>query len=337
MSRSWEFEKLYYDAFSYFEDLIQALEKSRRTITYETYIFEPGRLSDRIIQTMKKAQSRGVNVRLLIDAFGSPRFSTEEIPMKRYHALLKWLNKRNHRKVCIIDEEIAFLGGMNVADDHMNWRDTGVQLKGQPIEVLTQAFDRSWKRDVKSRLFTSPLRSSLIRLNNSRIERTRLYIDLLRKIRYAKNRVWLTTAYFVPTRSLVRALRRAARTGTDIRIIAPGISDIPFIRWVSFAFYRKLLKAGVRIFEYQPKILHAKTMIIDEWCCVGSTNLNHRSLLHDQEVDAILTREESRQSLKEQFEMDLSQSKEILLEDLKKNPWWERFLGRLLLGFRSWI
>jgi cardiolipin synthase len=164
--------------------------------------------------------------------------------------------------------------------------------------------------------------------------RSENYLDLLVKILGAQGRVWITNAYFVPDASLIRVLRIAAEAGVDVRIVVPAFSDVVFIPWVTSAFHLGLLRAGVRIFEYTGSVLHAKTMLIDDWGLVGSSNLNHRSLLHDLEADVVLGSKEATSALAEQFVADCAHSREVTLRNWKSRPLLERIVGRMLLVVR---
>jgi cardiolipin synthase len=175
-----------------------------------------------------------------------------------------------------------------------------------------------------------------VRLNLRRAQRRENYLDLLVRILKSERRIWIENAYFVPDGSLVRALRTAAEAGVDVRIVVPAVSDVFFIPWVTSAFHVGLLQAGVRIFEYTKGMLHAKTMLIDDWGLVGSSNLNHRSLLHDLEADLVLGAEDASRSLEEQFEVDCTDSREVTLRNWRERPWLERVLGRMLLWMR-WV
>jgi cardiolipin synthase len=167
-----------------------------------------------------------------------------------------------------------------------------------------------------------------------RKQRSENYLDLLVRMLAARERIWIENAYFVPDGSLIRVLRVAAESGVDVKIVVPAFSDVVFIPWIASAFHLGLLNAGVQVFEYTKSVLHAKTMIIDEWGLVGSSNLNHRSLLHDLEVDAVLTNAESCRSLREQFERDLLSCRRITLENWNQRPLVERLIGRMLLAVR---
>ena len=181
-------------------------------------------------------------------------------------------------------------------------------------------------------------KNPIIRLNYTRHRRRILHKNLLRKITQAQLRIWITNAYFVPDNFLLRRLRDAAKSGVDVRILLPKNSDIMIMPWTSSTFYYNLLKSGVRIFEYLPSNLHAKTLIIDDWSSVGSSNLNHRSLLHDLEADINVRQASSKKILEDQFLTDLTQSKEITFNTWKQHrPWRQRIIGQLALYLKYWI
>lgn len=264
--------------------------------------------------------------------------------------LLFKINSRDHRKVCVIDGRRAFVGSFNICDDHSRavkgdkaWRDTGAEVIGSNVKILQRGFDYAWfsrvkrlRRWLKGRR-RLPRSTGLVRLNVKRRQRKENYEGLLRRLNEAKKRIWITNAYFVPHHSLLTALTDAATRGVDVRILTPRYSDVFFLPWVSSAFHYGLLKAGVRIYEYLPSMLHAKTMLIDDWMLVGSSNLNHRSLMHDLEADVVLTAESSRVKLENRFQLDLAESDEIDLTNWSRRPWWERWGGWCLLAFRSFL
>ncbi len=261
---------------------------------------------------------------------------------------LQRINNRNHRKVCIIDSQRALIGSMNVIEYHCEslvgakaWRDSGVQVVGHEVSVLEASFNELWSRGRRAlsagrRLRRALLSGSLVRLNLRRAQRRENYLDLLIRILGAEQRIWIENAYFVPDGSLLRALRTAAEAGVDVRIVVPAVSDVFFIPWVTSAFHVGLLRAGVRIFEYTGSMMHAKTMLIDEWALVGSSNLNHRSLFHDLEADVVLGCADASRSLEEQFQRDCAKAREVTLDNWSERPWIERLLGRMLLWMR-WV
>ena len=374
---TWRTERVFFSSKLYFDDLLAGLTSARHSIEFETYIFDDDELGTAICKQLMSAAGRGVRVKVMVDGFGSPRWMDlffdalrkAGVEARVYHPLplsalftraerypsignffrrLSTMNERNHRKVCIVDGVKAWTGGMNVSLRHFNWRDTGVFVEGDGVQNLSYAFFHAWERawtpereKLKKKRWLdlgSLVSQRLSRLNATRLARKIGYRKLLEQIANAKTRVWITNAYFVPPRRLLQTLRIAATCGTDVRVLVPkDPPDLFFIQWVSSALYFGLLNAGVRIFEYLPAPLHAKTSVIDNVVTIGTSNLNHRSLIHDLEVDVIL---ESPKSIKEmigQFDGDLKQSQEVTLQAWKVRPWRHRIVGRILLWFRYWI
>lgn len=369
-------EELIFDFSTFFSRLMDSFNKAQTSIDLETYIFDYDQLGKKIVASLQAAAQRGVRVRMLLDGFGSlqaSRFIVNEliqsgIEVRIFHPLpwgglnfftetfaswrklgrkLSGINERNHRKVCVIDEERAWMGGMNISLAHKDWRDTGVIVGGNSVASLLHAFESAWakawrpnysRREHFQKKFRRRLRpQQLVRLNLNYQERRSRYFELLSKIDLAQKRIWITNAYFVPPQRFLRQLQETARRGVDVKIIVTKKCDIFFIPWVSKALYYELLRSGVRIFEYLTDPLHAKTMVIDDWATVGSSNLNHRSFFHDLEVDIVLTQDESLTALTRQFHIDLTHSRELTQSDWKKRPWYVRFFGKLLLHLRYWI
>jgi cardiolipin synthase len=149
--------------------------------------------------------------------------------------------------------------------------------------------------------------------------------------------LWITTPYFVPPKPLLRALTRAAERGVDVRLLVPARSDVFFMPWASGPFYLTLLQAGARVYQYLPRVLHAKTSLGDQWALVGSSNLNHRSILHDLELDILLTEEASLAQLAIAFEADLNESILLDLQTYERQSWWKRLISRVVLLFRVFL
>lgn len=269
--------------------------------------------------------------------------------------VLKWIylllksNARNHRKVCLIDHHIAYAGSLNIDKCHLlvedggdGWRDTAVRVSEIAVPELKIAFESAWMHiTIKERLrtiFFQINQNPIARLNYSRHRRRILYKNLLRRIQHCKERIWITNAYFVPDNYLLRRIKEAAERGVDVRILLPQKSDFFIMPWTSSTFYNNLLQAGVKIYEYLPNILHAKTLILDNWMLVGSSNLNHRSLLHDLEADINLTANNAMTTLEQQFHQDLDHASELTHQNWwQKRPWIQRMFGRLFLYVKYWI
>lgn len=262
--------------------------------------------------------------------------------------LLLNINSRNHRKTCIIDKQIIYTSSCNISKCHLDkqnqgdgWRDAGMRLQTTNIHELQRAFNMAWnhesvKKQVKTtfkHIDTNPI----IRLNNTWYKRRVLYRSLLYRISKCKNRIWITNAYFVPDNFLLRRLKKAAKNGVDVRILLPRYSDVMFMPWASTAFYQQLLRSNVRIFEYLPSMLHAKTLILDNWMMIGSSNWNYRSLMHDLDMDINIRQKKSKKILEQQFFIDLQDSKEIKLDNWGWRPLYQRILGRLILYIKYYI
>lgn len=373
-------EQIFADGTAHFNALFRDIESATTSIDLETFIFGMDDLGKRLTDALVRAAQRGVRVRVLVDGAGTPWWGTQyakaleqagavtrvfhpfpwqlwnlsrsvvKLPavLKAIYLLLK-INARNHRKVCIIDTKIAYIGSMNISQCHLdqasggeNWRDTSVRLADLDLSELVNAFEHAWShRTLKERIrtiFQQVRQDPIIRLNNNWHRRRILYKSLLRKIAQSKQRIWITNAYFVPDNILLRRLKEAAQRGVDVRIVLPRKSDVMMMPWASATFYFSLLKAGVRIFEYQPSMLHAKSLLIDHWALIGSSNLNHRSLLHDLEADINLTQDHTKKKLAQLFLTDLKHSNEVSLTDWWRiRPWRQRLLGQCVLYIKYLI
>ena len=379
---TWDEEEIFHTGEQYFSALLQDISQAQISIDLESYIFTLNTIGKVILKALEEAAARGVRVRVLVDGVGSSDWNLQIIhdlnalhihariyrPMpwvtsqygflsvlyytfriQKFFRVVGRLNRRNHRKVCIIDHRIAYLGGMNVSQTHLKryagnqaWRDTSLKVVGRSVEKLQDAFQHSWedRRPTSRRLWMKRQHhalNSLIRLNNTRERRRRNRLELLERILSSSDRVWITTPYFIPDLTFIRALKSAAKSGTDVRILLPSQSDIRLMGWANRAFYPVLLAQGIRIFEYLPTILHAKIVIIDDWITIGSSNRNHRSLFHDLEVDVVVTKLESLQSVISQFHLDTKNSEEITLRKWQGRSLLFRLLERLILYIKYWL
>ena len=373
-------EKLYFDGDEFFKDIIDAICRAQDSIYIEMYIFRTDRLGQALARHLIAASSRGVEIRILIDGVGSyfwlssfaETFINTSVEFRVYHPL-PWskfivplasesqkiklsklwttVNKRNHRKVIIIDRSEAWAGSINIAEYHMRefsgenaWRDAAVKIRGDDVNDLIFAFKKAWHapKSINFQLSYKQKRkyeklNLSVRLNFNRKLRKKFTKELLYKINHATRNIWITNAYFVPRRTLFKALKHAARRGVDVRVISPRISDVFFIPWLTLSYYSKMAREGIKVFRYLPAMLHSKTIIIDDWTTIGSTNLNHRSFIHDLEVDIVILNEENKDILKKQFLSDLHLSQELSENELAQRPFWQKIIGRLILAFRYWL
>lgn len=365
-------ETVFAEANQYFAALIKDIEQAVAHIDLETYIFNLDPLGRKVAEHLAAASRRGVIVRILLDGVGSlissgvlaQQLSGAGVQVRIYNPLpwnihhwewssprLTWLAKlqhlaermrrRNHRKICMIDNRVAWVGSFNISQSHLpkeqggeNWRDTALRLECMDMEHLQHAFNSAWDNDrslIPRRIF-SPTN---IRLNH--MHRRKLRRDLLKRMAQANSRIWITNAYFVPIAAILRHLKKAARRGVDVRLLLPGNSDIIFMPWASAMFYRVLLKSGVRIYEYAGGVLHAKIMILDDWITVGSSNIDYLSFSRNLEADIVVTLRETKKELEDQFLRDLTQSEEIMINDFPQYPRWKKLLGQVLLSLKRWL
>jgi|SRR5579885_631008 cardiolipin synthase len=360
---------------SYLMSLIADISAAKISIDLETYIFEDDTVGRAVTDALCQASAHGVRVRVLVDGIGTPgwggqltkQMENAGIQTRVFHPLpwlvshwhrstrisssiiamflkiISRLNNRNHRKTCIIDGKIIYIGSANITR-HLSsrsncdiWRDTNIKITGADITDILYAFDKAWNGISRKRQLNKPHPNPIFRLNHSWQLRHIHYKLLLDKIARSRNRIWVTNAYFVPDYRLLKKLIRASKNGIDVKILLPQKSDVAIASLAATTFYSTLMKYGILIYEYLPSMLHAKILIIDDWFSVGSSNLNYRSLRHDLEIDVTIQTDEARQMLERQFLDDLSNSRLIDKNDLRSHSLFKKILGQLILLFRYWI
>ncbi len=377
--QSWTDIKFYFLNDGFFQSILEKIELAVREVRIEMYMFNFDELGCAVLESLKQARSRGVEVYLLVDGIGSMGFLDElddycrknDIRFKIYHPLplglhflqrsslkiptwksIRWfftmfrkINNRDHRKVILIDQKVAFIGSQNITRVHSEtlskekaWRDTGVEVQGEPVSQLVATNNFAWSKANSEKLRHSwRFHEHVLNLSARRKHRLSRVRHLIKSISQAKTRVWITTAYFLPGRRILKALENAARRGVDVALCLPAKSDILFMKWTSRLLYDRLLKAGVKIYEYQDRILHAKTMMIDHWGTVGSYNFNHRSLIHDLEVEVVIDRPQWLEELEKQWNIDLRKSKLIVADNHGYLNLFLRGIANIFYGFRYWL
>lgn len=349
--------EFYFDGPNYYAALREAIARAGQSIDLEMYIFASDAVGWDFAERLARKAQEGVRVRVLYDSIGSQGtaeqlwFLLQEngVLLQEFNPTLplpRNLRRRNHRKVLLVDDELGFLGGFNLMD--VDWRDTGVRLEEpELVAELRDQFELAWQkrhpeiRDLARRRFLrrGEALSGLHIVPSYGMRRLGLIRqEYLRAILRAKERIDITNSYFVPDLGMLRALRKAARRGVQLRILTAGISDVRIAKWASQAVYAKLLRAGARIFEYQPKILHAKSAVVDgRWFTVGSANIDHLSLLHNLEVNLFGVDVEAGDLISRQFDLDLAQSREIRLEEWRRRSRWARLREQFFYAFRAWL
>ncbi len=254
------------------------------------------------------------------------------------------INKRNHRKTIIIDKSIVYTGSLNIADVHDEnvmgqkaWRDIGICARNFDIQALEEAYSRAWRSLSPFRRHKNYITSSIFRLNATRQTRVLYKRELLRSIRKAQKKILIINAYFLPRRSLVRELARAAQRGVYVGIILPGPSDIWIVKMASHSVLLRLLYAGAQIYEYQPKILHAKAVVIDDWAGVGTHNWNHRSFLHDLELEVSIPDPQFVNELTQSWENDIRFCRQVKSSELGRWNIGHKAIAYMAYWLRYWL
>ncbi len=335
------------------ERVFQSLERAAQR-GVQVYLLLDGVGSHRFIQAL---QNRDYHANIRVKVYNphpwsfsyahlSDVFRAGQLFLKR----LLGVNRRNHRKIITVDERTAYTGSFNVTIDHSKehrqdeaWHDIGLKLTGwiAPLFVLSlmkswgmAAFFRYRRRMPKKRFirFNHPD----LRLNQDFRLRRALYKDFLRRLKRSKKRIWLSTGYFQPKRRIIRLLKLAAQRGVDVRILLSTKSDVFYYALLQTYYHHELVRAGVKIYEFDPTVIHAKNYFIDEWVTVGSTNLNYRSFMHDLEVDIRIQHPDNKKLLQENFLGQQAASRAVTQAMLDARPWWLKLFCRFVFLFRYW-
>ena len=341
--------------------LLDALRQARSTINFSVFMWQTGTFSDQVLDTLIERQRAGVSVRVLLDALaatgaGDPKFDELRdagglVAKFRGPRVGTWtrVHRRNHRRAIVIDGRVGYTGGMAVNDkwlgnaqDPDHWRDMMFKVTGPMASSLQGAFADVWIASTGEflagpRLYppdVDPEPAGVARFihlifSPADDDQSMSYF-FLSAVLAARQRVSIVTPYFIPDRALREALRDRARAGVDVRILLPGEHiDNPQVRWSGQNHYDTLLEAGVKIFEYQPTVLHSKIMVVDgKWSIVGSPNINPRSRRLDEEnafgiLDARLASE-----LESAFAADLARSAQIQLQQWRQRSFLKKLLER---------
>ena len=326
--------KIYTDGKDKFVDLIKDIREAERFIHVQYYIFRLDELGDLIINELKKKVDQGVEVRLLVDGMGSKNIRKKYIKslgikisifFPRMIPLVSVrINYRNHRKIVVIDGKISYVGGFNVGDEYINkgkqfdyWRDTHIRIKGDAVNELNKRFILDWDyasegeiKDINKYFLRYPSKGNIsMQIISSGPDNKAEYIKnaYMKMISSARKNVYIQTPYLVPDKSINEALKMAALSGVDVRIMVPGEPDHFFMDWILSANMDDLLKAGVKIYRYEKGFIHAKTIVVDgSLATVGTANLDIRSFRVNFEINAFIYNEEFSKNMENIFRRDIS-------------------------------
>lgn len=346
----------------------ESIEAASSQLWIELYLMESGALAQRFIAALTAAASRGVEVKLMLDGVGSMGLSRGDRQLLRDGGVeLRFFNPlsvtrlggnlmRDHRKLVVVDGVTAFTGGFGIVDEFVDaWYEVAVKIQGPVVEDWMRLFAYLWDSPLtrggraRTRLTLSlpglrsasevnadGMRGRAIWGRGHRYQAIRL--SLQGRIGTANRRLWLCTPYFVPTLSLRRALARAARRGIDVRLLlAGGHHDHPGVRYAGQRFYNRLLKAGVRIYEFQPNFIHAKFSVVDDWVSLGSCNFDHWSLQWNLEANQEIDDAGFAAEVAQLFERNFAASQRIDASSWAQRPWWQRVREWVFGTLNAWV
>jgi cardiolipin synthase len=326
---------------SVFDSLEDEIRHARSSVHIVLYIWEKGAASDRIVTAIVERAKAGVACRILVDDFGSPDFGKDVQPklaavgcdVRIFRPMPGSGDKlaRNHRKIVIVDGRVGFTGGFGMRDDWLGdgvtaegWRDTNVRFVGPAVADAQQAFAENWQEaggpllpadafpPAPADASPSPVSAAFVASTISPVlTRSERLVQLV--IQAAKKRLWIANAYFVPSKAILEMLKRKAREGVDVRLLAPGKkSDSKTSFGMQHVEYDSLIESGVRVWEYQPSMMHAKTMVVDdELSVVASINLDPLSLTKLEEVALVVQDKGFAAQLTQTFEADCTHSRSL--------------------------
>jgi cardiolipin synthase len=344
---------------AFFPAMLDAIRGARETINFEVYIFEPDEIGRQFIDAFKERARAGVEVRLLLDGFGGMKMTkryrddlqSAGVKLSRFRppslrSLVRFY-RRSHRRAIVIDGKIGFTGGAaisakwkgNVTNTH-EWRDSMTKVTGPLVGGIQSAFAGNWVyccgEVIAGPRFFPPLDTgkgpcslSVVSSPSDALQPIRLLFWL--SFINARHRLWICNSYFIPDKRLRAAVTERAQAGVDVRVLVPGNhTDAIPVQAAGRSYYEELLAAGVRIFEYQPAMMHAKTVVVDgAWSVVGSANLDERSMeLNEENILGIADRDFAG-AIEAGVEQDLQRSREIHLDQWRQRPLHRKFFERI--------
>ena len=348
--------QLLVDGGEIFPAMLASIRAAQSQILLEMYLVESGSLLDQFIISLIDAVQRGVNVYVLFDGYGARGLSNRDrqriiqagIHLAIYNPLRLGKVRRNllrdHRKLLVVDTAQAFVGGMGLTDafdvevnPQTFWHDVAVCIEGPVVADWSAVFCRNWRYWARQRVLpVGGVNADMKSVSAGQAGRVvggrhfgalSIHHFFLKRVRNAERRVWMMTAYFVPSRRLLHALRKAAKRGVNVCLLLPGSkTDHPAVRYAGHQHYYSLLRAGVRIFEYQPRFLHAKVLMCDDWVSLGSSNVDRWNLRWNLEANQEIENSNFAARTRELFETDFAFSEECYLNTWQMRPRYRRVL-----------
>lgn len=346
---------------------LEELEKAEKYIFIEFFIIAEGKMWDSIHDILRRKAAEGVEVKIIFDDFGSikrqhkdfiSRLRSENIGVAIFNkiqfSLTVFLNNRNHRKIVVIDGKIAVTGGLNLADEYINeierfgyWMDSAVIIKGSAVDSFVAMFLSIWEFTTRERLdFDRYIANCAVPCDgfvlpycddplDDKNPAEGIYMQILNG---AQKYVYITTPYLIIDSTMTATLKLAAKSGIDVRILTPAVPDKWYVHPVTQYSYLELLEAGVKIYEYTPGFVHSKLFVSDDSVAtIGTVNMDYRSFALHFECGVWIAGNQTVKDIKNHFELLLTQSKEITLEEWKKSPLRKRFKRAILHLFAPFM
>lgn len=337
---------------AFYDVLVDRIRAAEKSVHFETFLWKPGRLGDRLADAFMDRARAGVTVRILLDAQGSKKIEADKVArlreagckVKFFHKhsvyTIGVLNDRDHRKICILDGREAFVGGhcitdewLGDAEDGQHFSDVSVWLHGPIVHSVQGAFSENWAGEtgelfvgddffpVLHRAGHIPIHAAYVKPENSAPAVKILHHTVLC---LARERIWIQNPYFIPKREALDAMASAVKRGVDVRVLMPATSgsDAPMVQHAGHYHFERMLEAGVRIFEYPHTLLHQKLMTVDGvWSAVGSTNFDDRSFDTNDEITLGILDRGVAARFDAIFEKYVQRATEVKLEQWKKRGW----------------
>lgn len=351
------------DSSEFFPAMLRAIEAATSHVLMEMYIMESGSIADKFITALVDAAQREVTVQLLLDDFGSHGLSRHDrrrlrgggVQLAFYNPLrftllarkMKKNLRRTHRKFVIIDGRLAYVGGTGISDAFIGdaaWRDCMLEINGSGAADWQRLFTATIKRwadfppppPARDLVFDDGAFGRLVHTAGG--ARLPLKKILLNRIRGTRQRVWIASAYFIPSAKIRRALRRAAAQGRDVRLLLPGpVTDHPAVRHASRRYYARLLRHGVRVFEYQHRFMHSKVALADDWTTIGSSNLDRWNFRWNLEANQEVEDAALAGKVRDMLLKDFGNSNEITYRDWQQRSRLQRLRENLWGRLDRWL
>ncbi len=349
--------------------MLAAIRAARSYVDLEVFILHDDAIGRTFAEALAERARAGVTCRLMYDGAGSYGLPFEYVEGLRaagvqvveWGPLVPWkmrfrLNKRDHRKILVVDGRVGFTGGLNIGHEYQSkalggdgWHDFHVRVEGPAVAEMAQLFRRNWMLSGGERFVqvqehgeesvATDDTSFAVVLNNEEARRRRsIRVATMHALRRAKHSIHIMSAYFIPDRGVRRHLANAVNRGVDVRIVVPGHGDLKSVLWAGQHTYTPLLKAGVHVHEWPETMLHAKIIVVDGvWAAVGSYNLDARSLFHNLEIVLNVVDRSFGEKVEAEFAADVAVSHDILLPEWKRRPAWRKAMEWLFYQFRFWL